>query len=174
MDIEKKDLLKWEVSDPEIVVERKKSDGFVMNIEKELSITLPNEYRDYIFLTANQTSWPKDDCGYFLAKYNDRSLKVLMSVLFPYEEVIDSTKLLQESIYEHRFLLSQGLIIIGCDYDDFSDGYLVYDVRRESPTYQNIFHWMYSQGNLIVGEGLGFIAHSLKEFLNTPTAANEL
>ncbi|MBN3074606.1 SMI1/KNR4 family protein, partial [Pectobacterium brasiliense] len=87
---------------------------------------------------------------------------------------IDSTKKMLESINENSILHSKGFIISGFDYDDLSDGYMLYDLRPESPTYQNIFQRMYSQDNLIVGEGLGFVANSLKEFLNTQTSEYEL
>lgn len=47
-------------------------------------------------------------------------------------------------------------------------------IRNSSPTYQHIFNWRYYVDNLVVGEGLGLIARSLKEFLSMPTSEDEL
>ncbi|WP_407273854.1 SMI1/KNR4 family protein [Dickeya ananatis] len=174
MGIEKQDLIKWENNEPGITVDVQKIHDVINKVEQNLSVKLPDEYKDYLILVGDQTSWPHEDCGYFLAKYNGKTIQVLMSVLFPTEDVIDSTKLLQESIYENRTLLSNGLIVIGCDYDDIADAYLVYDIRENSLTYQHVFHWRYYQDNLVVGDGLGLVAHSLKDFLHTPTSEDKL
>ncbi|MFM4733671.1 hypothetical protein, partial [Aeromonas salmonicida] len=67
-----------------------------------------------------------------------------------------------------------GLIAIGSEYDDDGDAYIIYDVRPDSPTYRNIFHWRYYVDNLIVGDGLGLLALSLKDFLHKPASESEL
>lgn len=177
MAIEKQDLVnwKWETKESSIIVDEWKIRAVFNHIEQELAVRLPDEYKNFLLLTDDQGPWFKDDdeC-YFLAKYNHATMVVMMSTFFSSEGVIDYTKLLQESIYDHRTLLPNGLIVIACDYDDDADAYLIYDVREDSATYQHIFHWRYYVDNLIVGDGLGLAARSLKEFLHMPTSEDKL
>ncbi|MCL2892050.1 SMI1/KNR4 family protein [Brenneria tiliae] len=168
------DLVKWETDESQLIVDDALVRSRIKKIELELNVSLPEEYCNYIISIADQAAGTKDGSDYFLVKYNDRISVALMSVLFDSDCVIKYTKLLQESIYDHRSLLKNGMIAIGCDYDDDGDAYVIYDVRPNSPTYQHVFHWRYYVDNLVVGEGLGFIAHSLKEFLSMPTSEDEL
>ncbi|WP_265434833.1 SMI1/KNR4 family protein [Aeromonas salmonicida] len=177
MTIEKQDLVNWawENKDVSSNADEVKIQSAINHIERELSINLPNEYKDFIFLTGDQGAWFHDRKNdFFLTKYSHKTMIVMMNVFFPTELATDYTKLLQESIYDHRTLLPNGLIVIASDCDDDADAYLIYDVREESATYQHIFHWRYYVDNLVVGDGLGFVARSLKEFLHMPTSEDNL
>lgn len=168
------DLAKWETDDPNLTIDEISLELAIHAIETELEVKLPEEYRSYLHLVTDQSCGAKQEEEYFLIRYDSGNEVALMPILSRSQRVISSTKLLQESIYEHRSLLPNGLIAIGSDYDDFSDAYLIYDVRPNSSTYQNIFHWRYYKDNLVSGEGLGLVAHSLKEFLHTPTSEDKL
>lgn len=174
MCIQSQHLEKWEISSSELLPSTDKINADISLVESELSVSLTDEYKSYLHFIKARTSWCKEGNEFFLAKYNDATIKVLMSVMFPPDSVIGLTKLLRESIYDHRTLLQPGLIVIGCDYDDAADAYLIYDTRVDSSTYKYVFHWRYYEDNLVVGDGLGLVAYSLKDFLNTPTAENEL
>ncbi|NPE57365.1 SMI1/KNR4 family protein [Dickeya dadantii] len=174
MEIQKEDLVKWETDDPDLVIESATINKRIGDIEEKLQVHLPDEYKDYIHLVADQACGPLEDIDHFLVRYDGRVRKALMAILFPTEQVISSTNLLKESIYENRSLLPTGLIAIGSDYDDDGDAYIIYDVRPNSPTYKSVFHWRYYIDNLSVGDGLGLLALSLKEFLYTPTSEDKL
>ena len=174
MCIQSQHLEKWEVSSPELLPSSDQINAGIALIESNLSVSLTDEYKNYLHFINARTCWCKEGNDFFLAKYNDATIKVLMSVMFPPDSVIELTKLLRESIYDHRTLLLPGLIVIGCDYDDEADAYLIYDTRVDSPTYKCIFHWRYYEDNLVVGDGLGFVAHSLKDFLQLPVNPEQL
>lgn len=166
MDIVEKDFLGWRVSDSRVDVDKVK--GAISAIERELMVRLPGEYHDYMKSTNDEAIAPIRKREYCLAKYDHGARAIRVSVLFPSEQVAEYTKLSQESIYDERHLLPNGLIVIGSNYDGDSDSCLIYDVRPDSPTYLHVFNWRYYVDNLVVGEGLGLLAHSLKEFLTTP------
>ncbi|ATY82043.1 cell wall assembly protein [Aeromonas veronii] len=177
MTIEKQDLVNWEWGNKDLssIVDERKIHFLINRVEQELSIKLPVEYRDFISFTDVQGPWVQDnEKSSLLAKYNHATVILMMLTFFSTEGVIDHTKLLQESIYDHRTLLPNGLIVIAKDCDDDADAYLIYDVREDSATYQHIFHWRYYVDNLVVGDGLGFVARSLKEFLHMPTSEDNL
>ncbi|OSN02458.1 SMI1/KNR4 family protein [Lonsdalea populi] len=174
MKIQKEDLAKWETDYSDLVLDATTFDKIIRGAEEKLQIHFPDEYKDYIRLVGNQACGPIDELDHFLVRYNERTRKALMVILFPMEQVISSTNLLKESIYDNRSLLPVGLIAIGSDYDDDGDAYIIYDVRANSPTYRHVFHWRYYIDNLIVGEGLGLLGRSLKEFLHTPAVEEEL
>ena len=172
MEIVDKDFLGWRMSDLSFDVDKVKVAR--STIESELIVRLPTEYNDYLKSTNDEAIAPVRKREYCLAKYDHGARSVGVSVLFPSQQVVEYTKLSQESIYDERHLLPNGLIVIGSNYDGDSDACIVYDVRPDSSTYLYVFNWRYYVDNLVVGEGLGLLAHSLKEFLNTPTAANAL
>lgn len=174
MKIKKEDLAKWETDEPELMVEPLFLKKRISDLEKALLISLPDEYLDYIHLVADQACSPLDELDNFIAIYNGITRVAVMAILSSTDRVVSSTKLLQESVYDHRSLLPNGLIAIGSEYDDDGDAYIIYDVRPESPTYRNIFHWRYYVDNLIVGDGLGLLALSLRDFLHKPALESEL
>lgn len=168
MKIQKDDLVKWEVDEPDLIADPLFIRKGITDVEKSLLISLPNEYKDYIHLVADQACTPLSNLDNFIARYNEKNRIIVMATLSSTNRVVTSTKLLQESIYDHRSLLPDGLIAIGSDYDDDGDAYIIYDVRADSPTYRNVFHWRYYVDNLVVGDGLGLLAISLREFLHKP------
>lgn len=174
MEIQKEDLRKWETDDPNLAVESLLINKRIFSVEEKLRVNLPNEYKNYLHLVADQACGPLEGIDNFLVRYDGKAREALMASLFSSERVICSTNLLQESIYENRSLLPAGLIAIGSDYDDDGDAYIIYDVRADSATYKNVFHWRYYIDNLVVGDGLGLLALSLKEFLHKPTSEDEL
>ncbi|WP_182286343.1 SMI1/KNR4 family protein [Comamonas testosteroni] len=174
MKIKKEDLAKWETDKPELMVEPLFLKKRISDLEKALLIRLPDEYLDYIHLVADQACSPLDELDNFIAIYYGITRVAVMATLSSTDRVVSSTKLLQESVYDHRSLLPNGLIAIGSEYDDDGDAYIIYDVRPESPTYRNIFHWRYYVDNLIVGDGLGLLALSLRDFLHKPALESEL
>ncbi|HKS32192.1 MAG TPA: SMI1/KNR4 family protein [Enterobacteriaceae bacterium] len=174
MGIQKEDLSKWETDNPDFSVDATILNRTIVVAEGELKVRFPDEYKDYIHLVSNQACGPIEELDYFLVKYNEKTRKAVMAILFSMEQMISSTRLLKESIYEHRFLLTEGFVAIGSNYDDDGDAYILYDVNPSSPTYEHIFHWRYYVDNLIVGDGLGLLARSLREFLHTPVAEEEL
>ncbi|WEE79496.1 SMI1/KNR4 family protein [Comamonas testosteroni] len=174
MKIKKEDLAKWETDEPELMVEPLFLKKRISDLEKALLISLPDEYLDYIHLVADQACSPLDELDNFIAIYNGITRVAVMATLSSTDRVVSSTKLLQESVYDHRSLLPNGLIAIGSEYDDDGDAYIIYDVRPESPTYRNIFHWRYYVDSLIVGDGLGLLALSLRDFLHKPALESEL
>ncbi|GLY61444.1 SMI1/KNR4 family protein [Pectobacterium brasiliense] len=172
MEIVEKDFSGWRMSASSFDLDKVK--GAINVIENVLMVRLPIEFNSYLKSTNDEAIAPIRKKEYCLAKYDYGARPIRVSVLFPSEQVVEYTKLSQESIYDERHLLPNGLIVIGSNYDGDSDSCIVYDVRPNSPTYLHVFNWRYYVDNLVVGEGLGLLAHSLKEFLNTPTAANEL
>ena len=175
--LKKQDLVnwRWENKDVSSIADKVKIQAAINYIERELSVKLPDEYKDFLLLTEDQGIFFEDEGNdRFLARYNHKAMVVVMNIFFPAEQVIDYTKQSQESIYDHRTLLTNGFIVIACDYDDNAEAYLIYDVREESATYQHIFHWRYYVDNVVVGDGLGFVARSLKEFLHMPTSEDNL
>ncbi|MBA0219848.1 SMI1/KNR4 family protein [Pectobacterium brasiliense] len=174
MKIEKLDLNNWNVRELNSIYDERKIKNSILFVESELKIRLPLELKELISLANDNPILPADECDCCLAKYNNSSLLIDVVIIFNGESIVNSTKISQESIYDKRFLLPNGLIAIGSSYDDSGDAYLIYDVRPDSATYKNVFHWRYYADNLIAGEGLGFIAHSLKEFLSMPTSEDEL
>lgn len=174
MEIQKEDLAKWETDEPDLTIDPLLIEKKITDIEKALLVSLPDEYKDYIHLVADQACSPLDDLDNFIARYNEKTRTTVMTTLASTNRVIVSTKLLQESIYDHRSLLPNGLIVIGTDYDDDADAYIVYDVRPDSPTYKNVFHWRYYVDNLVAGDGLGLLASSLRGFLHKAALENEL
>ncbi|TDF82366.1 SMI1/KNR4 family protein [Pseudomonas sp. H9] len=174
MKIQKEDLAKWETDEPNLIIDSLLIKKKITDVEKALLINLPGEYKDYVCLVADQACGPLDGLDSFTARYNEKSRVTVMTVLSSTDRVVTSTKLLQESIYDHRSLLPNGLIAIGTNYDDDADAYIIYDVRPDSPTYKNVFHWRYYADNLVVGDGLGLLALSLREFLHKAALENEL
>lgn len=174
MKIQKDDLVKWEVDEPDLIADPLLIRKGITDVEKALLISLPNEYKDYIHLVADQACSPLSNLDNFIARYNSKTRMIVMATLSSTNRVVTSTKLLQESIYDHRSLLPDGLIAIGSDYDDDGDAYIIYDVRADSPTYRNVFHWRYYVENLVVGDGLGLLALSLREFLHKPALEDKL
>lgn len=174
MRIQKEDLSKWETDNPDFSLNATILNRIIVDAEVKLKVRFPDEYKDYIYLVSNQACGPIEDLDYFLVKYNGKTRKALMAILFTIEQMISSTELLKESIYDHRSLLTTDFIAIGSNYDDDGDAYIVYDVNPSSPTYKHVFHWRYYVDNLIVGDGLGLLAHSLRGFLHTPAAEEEL
>lgn len=174
MKIQKEDLVKWETDEPDLFIEPIAVKNRVTDVERKLRIKLPNEYVDYICLVSDQACSPLDDLDNFIARYNGKTRMAVMATLSSTSRVVTSTKLLQESMYDNRSLLPNGLIAIGSEYDDDGDAYIIYDVRPDAPTYRNIFHWRYYEDNLVVGDGLGLLALSLKEFLHKPALESEL
>ncbi|WP_265434830.1 SMI1/KNR4 family protein [Aeromonas salmonicida] len=174
MKIQKEDLVKWETDEPDLFIDPITVKSRLADVEKALSIKLPDEYIDYICLVSDQACSPRDDVDNFIARYNGKTRMTVMVTLSSTSRVVTSTKLLQESIYDNRSLLPNGLIAIGSEYDDDGDAYIIYDVRPDSPTYRNLFHWRYYVDNLIVGDGLGLLALSLKDFLHKPASESEL
>lgn len=174
MKIQKEDLAKWETDEPDLIIEPLLIKKKITDVEKALLINLPDEYKDYVHLVADQTCSPLDGLDNFIARYNEKTRMTVMATLASTNRVVISTKLLQESIYDHRSLLPNGLIAIGTDYDDDADAYIIYDVRPDSPTYKNVFHWRYYVDNLAVGDGLGLLALSLREFLHKTDLEDEL
>ncbi|MFP1824573.1 SMI1/KNR4 family protein [Lonsdalea quercina] len=172
MEIVEKDFLGWRMSGSSFDLDKIK--GAMSFIESELMVRLPIEYNGYLKLTNDEAIAPIRKKEYCLAKYDHGVRPIRVSVLFPSEQVVEYTKLSQESIYDERHFLPNGLIVIGSNYDGDSDSCIVYDVRPNSPTYLHVFNWRYYVDNLVVGEGLGFIARSLKEFLSMPTSEDEL
>lgn len=174
MKIQREDLVKWETDEPNLIGDQLFIKKRLSDVEKSLLINLPDEYIDYIHIVADQACSPLDELDNFIARYNGRTRVTVMATLSSTSRVVTSTKLLQESIYDNRSLLPNGLIAIGSEYDDDGDAYIIYDVRPDSPTYRNIFHWRYYVDNLVVGDGLGLLALSLKEFLHKPALESEL
>lgn len=174
MKIKKEDLEKWEKDEPDLMVDPLFLKKKIADVEKALLISLPDEYLDFIHLVGDQACSPLGELDNFIATYNGITRVAVMATLSSTDRVVNSTKLLQESVYDHRSLLPNGLIAIGSEYDDDGDAYIIYDVRPESPTYRNIFHWRYYVDNLIVGDGLGLLALSLRDFLRKPALESEL
>lgn len=174
MKIQKEDLVKWETDEPDLIIDPLVVKSRVADVEKALLIKFPDEYIDYICLVSDQACSPLDDLDNFIARYNGKTRVTVMTTLSSTGRVVTSTKLLQESMYDNRSLLPNGLVAIGSEYDDDGDAYIIYDVRPDSPTYKNIFHWRYYVDNLVVGDGLGLLALSLKEFLHKPALESEL
>ncbi|PWC09900.1 cell wall assembly protein [Brenneria roseae subsp. americana] len=174
MSIVKEDLVNWHMDETLFEQDPVNIEKKVKNVESVLNVNLPSEFKIFLLLTNDQAISPVEDKDFCLAKYNNESRVVYVDGFYSCESIIEITKLSQESIYEHRFILPEGLIVIGVNYDGATDAHIVYDVRPGSPTYQHLFNWRYSVDNVFVGEGLGFLAHSLKEFLNTPTSEDEL
>lgn len=167
-------IKKWDLSQDEPLPSSAEVNAAIAHIEHELSVSLPEEYKGYLHLVKLQAAWCKEGNDYFLVQYNHSTIKVLMSVLSSPDKVIDLTMLLRESIYDHRTLLSPGLIAIGHDYDDEGDAYLIYDTRADSATYGHVFHWRYYVDNLVIGDGLGRVAPSLTGFLQMPASEDQL
>lgn len=173
MKIKKEDLIKWETDEPGLIVDPLFIKKRIADVEKALLIRLPDEYLDFIHLVGDKACSPLDEVDNFIAIYNRITRVAVMATLSSTDRVVTATKLLQESVYDHRSLLPNGLIAIGSEYDD-GDAYIVYDVRSESLTYRNLFHWRYYVDNLIVGDGLGLLALSLRDFLHKPALESEL
>lgn len=174
MKIQKEDLVKWETDEPGLIVDPLSIKKRIADVEKALLICLPDEYLDFIHLVGDQACSPLGELDNFIAIYNRITRVAVMATLSSTDRVVTATKLLQESVYDHRSLLPNGLIAIGSEYDDDGDAYIVYDVRPKSPTYRNLFHWRYYVDNLIVGDGLGLLALSLRDFLHKPALESEL
>ncbi|AOR63473.1 SMI1/KNR4 family protein [Pectobacterium wasabiae] len=174
MTIEKTDLDKWDMDEPNFIPDVNKINSSITFIQNELKIVVPNEMQKLMFLTNDKPVGPAEDIDSVLAKYNDKTIIIDIEIIYSSNYIVEYTKLSQESVYDKRFLLPNGLIVIGSTYDDAGDACLIYDVRPDSITYKNVFHWRYYADNLIMGEGLGLIAHSLKEFLSMPTSEDEL
>lgn len=171
MTIEKEDLKNWVISNGGFIPDEIKVNASILSIENGLNVKLPREYKDFLALTNDESCSPIDDKSSCLCKYNSKLIVVLVNVLSNSKRLISQTNMLSGS--DENGLVN-GLVAIGRNYDDDGDAYIIYDVRPNSPTYQHVFHWRYYVDNLVIGEGLGFLAHSLKEFLNTPTLEDEL
>ena len=174
MKIEKSDLDNWDMDEPDFTPDLNRVNASIAFIQKELGVLLSDEMQELMFLTNDKPIGPVDDVDSVLAKYNDASRIIGIDIIYSSNSVVEYTKLSQESIYESRSLLPNGLIVIGSSYDGASDSCIVYDIRKTSPTYLHVFNWRYHSDNLVVGEGLGLIAHTLKEFLIAPTSEDEL
>ncbi|AYH04171.1 SMI1/KNR4 family protein [Pectobacterium parmentieri] len=174
MGIVEKDFVGWRMNSSNFDSNLNKVKSAIVLIENKLMVKLPIEFNDYLTLTNDEAIAPVRKKEYCLAKYAQGVRSVRTSVLFPSEQVIEYTKLSQESIYDERYLLPTGLIVIGSNYDGDSDSCIIYDVRPNSPTYLHVFNWRYYVDNVVVNEGLGLLAHSLKAFLSTPTAIDAL
>ncbi|MBN3050215.1 SMI1/KNR4 family protein [Pectobacterium brasiliense] len=174
MTIEKSDLDNWDMDEPDFTPDVNRVNASIAFIQNELGVVLSNEMQELMFLTNDKPIGPVDDIDSVLAKYNDGSRIIGIDIIYSINSIVEYTRLSQESIYESRSLLPNGLIVIGSSYDGASDSSIIYDIRNSSPTYQHIFNWRYYVDNLVVGEGLGLIARSLKEFLSMPTSEDEL
>lgn len=174
MTIEKTDFANWRMSDSNFAPDVDNIRNAMRHIEVELGVELPKEYQLFLSLINDKPIVPNDGKEYCLARYDHGVRRVHVAVLSSSRKVIERTTLSRESIYDERHLLAEGLIVIGSTYDGDTDACLVYDTRPDSPTYSHVFNWRYYVDNLVLGEGLGLLAHSLKEFLNTPTAVSEL
>ncbi|WP_201276493.1 SMI1/KNR4 family protein [Aeromonas salmonicida] len=85
MTIEKQDLVNWgwENKDLSSIVDERKVHSLINHVERELSIKLPDEYRDFIFLTDDQGPWVQDKKKrYLLAKYNHATVILMMRTFF--------------------------------------------------------------------------------------------
>lgn len=174
MTIEKSDLDNWDMDEPNFIPDSNRVNASIVFIQNELGVLLPKEMQDLMILTNDKPIGPVDCIDSVLAKYNDESRVIGIDIIYSGNSIVEYTKLSQESIYESRSLLPNGLIIIGSGYDGASDSCIVYDIRKNSQTYLHVFNWRYYSDNLTVGEGLGLIAHTLKEFLSMPTSEDEL
>lgn len=174
MIIEKSDFSNWRMTDSNFAPDVGNVSNAIKHIEIELEVDLPKEYQLFLSLINDKPIVPNDGREYCLARYDHGVRRVHVAVLSSSRKVIERTKLSRESIFDERHLLAEGLIVIGSNYDGDADACIVYDTRPDSPTYLHVFNWRYYVDNLVVGEGLGLLAHSLKAFLNTPTVANEL
>lgn len=174
MTIEKSDLDNWDMDEPNFTPDLNRVNTSIVLIQKELGVLLSDEMQELMFLTNDKPIGPVDGVDSVLAKYSDESRIIGIDVIYSSNSVVEYTKLSQESIYESRSLLPNGLIVIGSGYDGASDSCIVYDIRKTSPTYLHVFNWRYYKDNLVVGDGLGFVAYSLKDFLNMPTAEDKL
>ncbi|PWD62596.1 SMI1/KNR4 family protein [Pectobacterium parmentieri] len=174
MTIEKTDLNNWDMDEPNFIPDVNKINSSITFIQNELKVIIPNEMQELMFLTNDKPIGPTEDIDSVLVKYNDKTIIINIEITYSSNYIVEYTKLSQESIYEKRFLLPNGLIVIGSSYDDAGYACLIYDVRPDSVTYKHVFHWRHYVDNLIMGEGLGLIAHSLKEFLSMPTSEDAL
>ena len=174
MTVTNDDFSKWNMAEHDFSDGNDRAENAVKTIQLELNVFLPDEYREFLFVTHDESIRPLRESRHCLSKHDSGTRIIRIIALSASDEVVEMTKLSQESIYEHRSLLPNGLIVIGSNYDGDSDSCIVYDVRPGSPTYLHVFNWRYYVDNLVVGDGLGLLALSLKAFLHTPTAANEL
>lgn len=174
MTIEKSDLDNWDMDEPDFTPDANRVNASIAFIQNELGVALSKEMQELMYLTNDKPIGPVDDADSVLAKYNDGSRIIAIDIIYSGNSIVEYTKLSQESIYDSRSLLPCGLIVIGSSYDGVSDSCIVYDIRDSSSTYLHVFNWRYYVDNLVVGEGLGFVAHSLKEFLSMPTSEDEL
>lgn len=118
MKIKKEDLVKWETDEPGLTVDPLFIKKRIADVEKALLISLPDEYLDFIHLVGDQACSPLDELDNFIAIYNRITRVAVMATLSSTDRVVTATKLLQESVYDHRSLLPNGLIAIGSEYDD--------------------------------------------------------
>lgn len=132
-------MVKWETDEPGLTVDPLFIKKRIADVEKALLISLPDEYLDFVHLVGDQACSPLDELDNFIAIYNRIARVAVMATLSSTDRVVTATKLLQESVYDHRSLLPNGLIAIGSEYDDDGDAYIIYDVRHESPTYRIYF-----------------------------------
>lgn len=167
MTITPDDLATWRISDSEASAALNKADAAIAQIQSALNVVLPEEYCAFLTATNDHAAGPPRSRTHCLAHYLQDARIVRVSVLYPAEQVIEMTRLSRESIYAHRTLLPDGLIIIGSNYDDNADACIVYDTRITSVTYLHVFNWRYYADNLVAGDGLGVMAVSLQAFLHT-------
>lgn len=163
MSIQRDDLTSWRLDDSNTDINS--ADRAIEQIQSALNVVLPAEYCALLTIANDNAAAPPRNRTHCLAEYTQQARVVRISVLYPAEQVIAMTRLSQESVYEHRSLLPEGLIVIGSTYDGSSDACIVYDTRTTSTTYQHVFNWRYYADNVIAGDGLGGMAVSLKAFL---------
>lgn len=174
MPIDAADLVHWTLSEPDFTPDPERVRRAIETTEATLGIRLPDELKELLALTNDRALGPLDTRENMLARYAGFNRGILVSVLHCCASIVNYTLLLQESIYDHRTLLPNGLIALGSDYDDDGDAYIIYDVRVDSPTYGHLFHWRYYGDDLVPGQGLGLLAGSLKAFLHSLMTEQEL
>lgn len=166
--IKKEDFGKW-FMEKSFFESNDKIHFIFSEIQNEFGIMLPDEFKDFILLTNDQDIAPNRGTDSCLAKYDQGNRIVLIDVLFSSEGILHYTKMLTKEREN-----GQCLLVIGADYDENGDAYIVYDVGSKSPTSRHVFHWRYHSDPLLVGKGLGFLAPSLKDFLLSPSSREEL
>ncbi|MFP1908204.1 SMI1/KNR4 family protein [Lonsdalea quercina] len=167
--ITKEDFNKWFMERDSFELNENKASLIFSQIQTELGVVLSSEFKDFILLSDDQDIAPKRGSDSCLAKYDQGNRIVLIDVLFCSEGIVHYTKMLTKERENGRSLL-----VIGGDYDENGDAYIVYDLDSKSSTYRHVFHWRYHSDPLNVGDGLGFLATSLKEFLLSPSSREEL
>ncbi|GKV94874.1 SMI1/KNR4 family protein [Pectobacterium aroidearum] len=167
--IKKEDFGKWFMERESFELNEKRASLVFSQIQDDLGFFLSGELKDFILLSDDQDIAPKRGCDSCLAKYDQGNRIVLIDVLFCSEGIVHYTKMLTKKREGGQYLL-----VIGADYDENGEAYILYDLDSASTTYRHVFHWRYHSDPLRVGDGLGFLAPSLKEFLLSPSSREEL